>query len=396
MSAQLQRLQVLTAGILSLMLMLGVARFAYTPLLPLMQQQAGLSAFAGGWLASVNYLGYLCGALIAASISSLTLKDKLYRSGLLIALISTAGMALCDNVWVWAFMRFIAGLSSAAGLLIGSGLIMHWLIRNGHRSELGIHFSGVGLGILCCSLAVDLMTPHFDWREQWVALTLCGLLFAIPAWLWLPSPTTASRSQHEDAMQDRPPSRLYMSIFMAAYFCAGVGYVVSATFLVAIVDQQPALQGQGAFVFLLVGAAAAPACILWDLLARRIGDINALIIAAALHALSILAPTQGGLAMALLGGALFGATFMGIVSLVLTMAGRFYPSRPAKMMGKMTLTYGVAQILSPALTGRLAATGGGYADGLYLAAAVMALGVLLLLALKSVEQSERRQALSYT
>ena len=70
-----------------------------------------------------------------------------------------------------------------------------------------------------------------------------------------------------------------------------------------------------------------------------------------------------GLGMTLLGAALFGGTFIGIVSLVLTMAGRFYPTRPAKMMGKMTIAYGVAQIAAPAITGQLAQGDGSYADG---------------------------------
>ena len=56
-----QRLQVLCAGILGLILFLGVARFAYTPLLPLMREQAGLGAAAGGWLAAANYAGAAMG-----------------------------------------------------------------------------------------------------------------------------------------------------------------------------------------------------------------------------------------------------------------------------------------------------------------------------------------------
>ena len=60
-----QRLKVLTAGILGLLLFLGIARFSYTPLLPLMREQAGLGVAAGGWLAAINYAGYLSGALLA-------------------------------------------------------------------------------------------------------------------------------------------------------------------------------------------------------------------------------------------------------------------------------------------------------------------------------------------
>lgn len=78
----------------------------------------------------------------------------------------------------------------------------------------------------------------------------------------------------------------------------------------------------------------------------------------------------GALACALL----FGGTCMGIDSLVLSMAGRYYPTRPAKMMGKLTITYGVAQIIGPAITAQIAAIFGNYSSGLYIAAGVMVLG----------------------
>ena len=74
-----------------------------------------------------------------------------------------------------------------------------------------------------------------------------------------------------------------------------------------------------------------------------------------------------------------------MVSLVLTMAGRFYPTRPAKMMGRMTVSYGIAQIIAPAITGLLATRFGSYGVGLWFAAAAMLLGTLLLVVLKAVE-----------
>lgn len=381
---QSERLKVLGAGVISLVLMLGIARFSYTPLLPLMQQQAGLGVAEGGWLAAINYMGYLSGAVIASLISDIVLKDRLYRLGLVLALLTTVGMALTDSLWLWAAMRFVAGLSSAAGILLGSGLVLHWLIRHDHRSELGIHFGGIGLGIAFCAAAVEWMHPAFDWREQWVLLTVAGALMAIPAWAWLPRPEVRTATNNGAPMVDRPPSPTFLRLFMAAYFCAGVGYVVSATFIVAIVEQLPGLQGKGSWTFMVLGLAAAPACIFWDLIARRIGDINAMIAAFVLQIVGILLPLiSSNLAMTLLGAVLFGGTFIGIVSLVLTMAGRFYPTRPAKMMGKMTISYGVAQIIAPAVTGLLAEGGGSYDQGLYLAAIMMILGSLLMLVLKA-------------
>lgn len=384
-----QRIKVLSSGVISLVLMLGVARFAYTPLLPLMQQQAGLGVTEGGWLAAINYVGYLGGAIVAALISDIEFKDRLYRMGLILALVTTAGMGLTENLWLWATFRFLAGLSSAAGLLLGSGLILHWLIRHDHRSELGVHFAGIGLGIAFCAIAVELMHPHLDWREQWLLLTLAGALLAIPAWTWLPRPEVRDVTRNGAPMVDRPPGPVFLRLFLAAYFCAGVGYVVSATFIVAIVDQLPGLAGRGSWTFMILGLAAAPACVVWDLVARRVGELNALITAFTLQTAGILLPViSPTLGMTLFGAALFGGTFIGIVSLVLTMAGRLYPTRPAKMMGKMTIAYGIAQIVAPAVTGVLAKSEGGYGNGLYLAAAMMAVGTLLMLIIKAQASTE--------
>ena len=377
MNSQRERFKVLGAGIFSLLLTFGVARFAYTPLLPVMQQQAGLGLAEAGWLAAFNYAGYLCGALTASLISDLVLKDKLYRIGLVVAILSTVMMGLTADPLVWMASRFIAGLSSAAGMLLGTGLILNWLIRHNHRPELGIHFGGIGLGISGCAIAVWLMSGSLDWREQWFAFSALACLLIVPALAWLPAPDTSPLTKSGAPMHDNPPSRLFLGIFMASYFCAGFGYVISATFIVAIVDGLPGLAGQGALAFLAIGLAATPAAFNWDLIARYTGDINALILAAVLQIVGIALPVAvGGLFATIFGALLFGGTFIGMVSLVLT------------MMGKMTLSYGVAQIIGPAIVGWLATRLGNYSIGLTIAAGVMVVGVVLLVILKFVEKRD--------
>ena len=389
MSEQRQRIKVLSAGIFSLILVMGIARFAYTPLLPLMQHQAGLGVAAAGWLAAINYAGYLSGALIASLISDMVLKDRLYRIGMIVAIVSTAMMGMTTDFTVWAISRFVAGLSSAAGALLGSGLILNWLIRHNHHSELGIHFAGIGLGIASAAAAVFLMNQWLSWDQQWFALTALGCLLLVPALGWLPPPDRSAMTKTGQKMEDAPPSAFFMGLLMSAYFCAGIGYVVSATFIVAIIDHMPGMTGRGTLVFFVIGIAAAPSCIAWDLIARRTGKLNALIAASVLQIAGIMLPVlSGGLFAALAGAILFGGTVMGIVSLVLTMAGQYYPTRPAKMMGKMTLSYGAAQIIAPAATGWLAARAGSYADGLYLAGGAMFAGTVILLLLRTVEKRE--------
>lgn len=389
MSQQTQRLKVLLAGIFSQVLCIGIARFSYTPLLPVMQDQTWIGDAEGGWLAAINYAGYMCGALVAASLNDLKFKDRLYRVGLIMAVVTTAGMALTDNLMIWSGLRFLSGLSSAGSMLIASGLILNWLIRHHHRGELGIHFAGVGLGIMFAAIIVEgMLRLALSWDDQWLWFGVLGALLAIPAWRWLPSPSAGTLTHGGQVMVDQPPGARFLWLMMAAYFCAGYGYVISATFIVTIVEREPALAGMGQLVFLVVGLAAAPAVMVWDLVARRMGYLGALLLAYLVQVVGIIMPTfSDSLVAVLLSAVLYGGTFIGCVSLVLTMAGRLYPTKPAKLMGKMTLSYGVAQIVAPALTGVLAEQSGNYNLGLWLAGGFVLLGALLVLILKACDRT---------
>ena len=387
-----QRIRVLLAGIFSQILCVGVARFAYTPLLPIMQEQTWMGDAAGGWLAAVNYLGYISGALIAASINDLKLKDTLYRIGLILAVTTTAAMAMTENLTLWMLLRYLSGLASAGSMLIASGLILNWLIRHDHRGELGIHFAGIGLGIAIAALAVELMMYLSQgWAEQWLWLSLLGLILAIPAWSWLPRPEVGNTTSSGTTLVDNPPTNRFMWLMLAAYFCAGYGYVITATFIVAFVERQPELVGMGPMAFVLVGLAAAPAVMLWDIIARHTGYLNALLLTLVLQVGGILLPVVfPTLSVVFLSAMLFGGTFIGSVSLVLTMAGRLYPTKPAKLMGKMTISYGSAQVIAPALTGMLAAKLGNYDLGLWIAGGFVVVGLLLVLWLKFTDQTAQQ------
>lgn len=383
MSAAIERYKVLAGGIISLIVMMGVARFAYTPVLPVMLEGGALDNAQGAWLTTINYMGYFCGALLTASISDMRLKSRLFRVGLMLAVLSTFGMALTENMYLWAIWRFIAGLSSAAGLLIGSGLVLHWLMRHHFRSELGIHMAGMGLGIIFTTLLVEVFTPALAWQEQWLGLACAATLLAIPVWLWVPQADNQQTTITGTKLEDKPPSKLFLYWFMVAYFCAGVGFVVNGTFTIALIQAEPSIADFGNLAFIVVGLLAAPACIVWDYIARAVGSMYALLLAFVLHTMGIALPLISmSLTSNLVSAALYGFTFIGIVSLVLTMAGRYYPSKPAKMMGKMTLSYGVAQIAAPSLIALSPSVEHGYTIGLWIALVTMAFGTLVLFGIR--------------
>lgn len=338
---------VILAGICALILTVGLARFAYTPMLPIMEIQVGLGPLEAGWLAAINYAGYMAGTLIAASISNLRKKFVLYRMGLVVAVISTAAMGIMTNWTAWAILRFMAGLSSTAGLLLASGLILNWLLRQGHRPELGLHFIGMGLGIALSGLVVIGTVGSLDWGEQWLTIGVVGIAFFIPAWLWLPAPAIPAVSATYQQSEVPPPSSRWMFLFTLAYFCAGFGFAVGATFIVAILEKLPMLADQGGWVWVLVGIAATPSAFIWDRIAKSMGEARALMLAFALQAIGTILPVlSDSILINLLSAALFGGTFVGIVSLTLTLAGRHFPKNPAKAMARITLGYGVAQIVS--------------------------------------------------
>ncbi len=383
-SVEAQKYRVFIAGVCSLLLTAGLSRFAYTPLLPIMREQAGLSHLASGWLATFNYMGYMTGALLASSISRLRVKYYLYHIGLVVAVLSTSGMGLTDNVVIWAILRYVGGLTTTCGMLIASGLIMNWLIRHKQSPMLGFHFAGLGLGIVVSGIAVGCMVDHLRWDQQWIVLGLLGIVFLIPAWLWMPAP--ADIQSGTSVPVQAPPSRKWMQLLIASYFCAGFGYVVSATFIVAILEKLPVFAGRGSWIWVVVGVAAAPSTFLWDRIARRLGQIPALLLAYALQVLAVMGPVlANGFMVNVFSAVLYGSTFVGIVSLTLALIGRHFPNNPAKAMARLTLSYGVAQMVAPVMAGYIANATGSYQGALMITALVLVAGMALLVALNRLE-----------
>ena len=378
--------QVMVGGICGLVLTIGLARFAYTPLLPALQLQTGLSDAQAGALAAVNYAGYICGALAAAWIDSVRWRHRLYSMGLSVSLITVAAMAWSTWTPAWVLWRFLGGLCGATGMLLGAGLVLGWLMRQGRRPELGVLFIGLGLGIVVSALGVWAVSQIWAlWSTQWLAMAAIGLVFLLPAWLWRPPvPDAPAAAQAQDARD--APSRRWMLTLLACYFAAGWGFVINATFTVAMVEREPALAGLGPLAWGLVGLAAMPAVFLWDKVARRFGDARALLMAFALQTVAVVLPAVSASPEAALLGALgYGATFIGIVSMTLALVGRRAPHNPGKAMARLTLSYGAAQVIAPVVAGAMTQATGSFKGALWLTAAVLLLGMALLATLPKDE-----------
>ncbi|MCT6699426.1 YbfB/YjiJ family MFS transporter [Rheinheimera sp. 4Y26] len=367
--------QVILAGIAALILSVGLSRFAYTPMLPLMLAETELSKAQGSFLATFNYLGYLTGALTVAWLSNNNTKLRLYRVALLLSVLSTFGMGLTTDFSYWAFLRFAGGFASIAGLLLASAFVLNYLTRSGFKPQLGGHFIGMGAGILLSGLVCSLYAENLRWDQLWWVFAALSLLLLFPAWCWLPAPQPLSGNRNNHS----PERGQWLRTMLMVYFCAGFAFATGTTFILLELENIRSLQNLGAWIWVGVGLVTTPAPFIWDALARRFGLENALLQALVLQIIAMLLPLYNQSALSgVLGALLFGITFIGIVSLMLTLAGRRYQHNAAAAMGKLTLSYGLAQIIAPWLAGVAVQYSGNFQLMLQLSALLLGIAVVLM------------------
>lgn len=369
-------------GICALIIAMGVSRFAYTPILPLMKEAVGFSEKTAGFLASSNYFGYLVGALLASFINGGIRKQKWLTWMLFLNILSVALMGFSTDYYVWLFLRFIAGITSGLIFVLTSSILLDILAAKGRLTWVGFFYSGVGIGIFMTGLFVPLLDVFFGWRGAWFSLAVISLFLGFIVVFTLkderPSKVETFNNSSNEAGKDKIAS--FLPWLIIAYGLEGLGYIVSATFLVDIVKNIPALSDFAALSWVFVGVAAIPSTFLWVKLGERLGYINALTIALLIQGVGVVLPVILFNAFgALVGAFLFGATFMGITSLATSYARELQPKNSNLVIGIMTTIYGIGMVIGPIVAGILVAKYGQYTIALELASGVLLLAVVVLM-----------------
>jgi len=362
------------AGAAALASALGIGRFALTPILPGMQLAAGIGDTVAGLIAGANNLGYMIGALAALAVP-LRRRPAWLRAALAVGAAGALAMAAAADVYLWAACRFVAGIASAGAMVFGSSLAIDALRRAGRPSLIGVHFGGVGIGIASTGAVVWALSKVGDWRLEWLALGALASLAAMYDW-------RAAAGDGPAAAAPMPAvsraARRQFDYLTAAYFCEGLGYSVTVTFIVAWVKRL--LPGpDGLLAWIVLGLAAAMSPVLWSMAGAKWNVARALIVAHLLQAVGIVLPLFGTLPATLVGALLFGGTFVAITGLALGAgAGLMSPLRSAAVL---TFAFGTGQTLGPIAAGYAASATGGVAAPLIGAAGFVLLGAALLLPL---------------
>ena len=388
---------VVFAGLVSLAVAMGIGRFAFTPLLPMMLHDGVVDLPAASWLASANYLGYLVGALLCtfqpwiwarAPWLPAVRHTTWVRAGLVATCLLTAAMAL---QWpgVWPTLRFAAGVASAVTFVFTSGWCLARLAALGQPAWAGAIYIGPGAGIAITGLMVSGMVA-LDWRAATGWAVFGVLAAALVARVWSifggPAPVaaasaTATTAPAASATHQRSHAG-EKALLALAYGLAGFGYIITATFLPVIArDVLPGSFWLDLFwpilgVGVMVGAFLSTRIPLH--LDRRMLLAVCYLMQTAGLAARAWSPTVAGL---FLGSLLVGLPFTAITFFAMQEARRLVAVAPASFMGLITATYGAGQIAGPLMVPwvlqHTSSQAQGFTVSLEVAAAVLVAGALL-------------------
>ncbi|MEI7198826.1 MFS transporter [Pectobacterium parvum] len=337
-------------GTIVLALGMGLGRFLYTPMLPVMLEEGRFTFGQLSYIASANYAGYLFGSLFFSFSRRASTAQPVF---LLFAAAAATGillfaMALTTNTALVMIVRFLAGIASAAMMIFGSLTILH---HTKHSRVIASLYAGVGVGIVLGNEYI-IIGRHYTLTAEplWWGAALIAVLLLLA--LLILSPHRSTVAQQPMVNADEPPLLGWRRLALL-YGLAGFGYIIIATYLPLMVTTLD-IPRLSLHLWSLVGLAVIPGCFFWLWAASRWGTLPCLtanlLIQGGCVLLTLFSHSPVALIFSCIG---FGATFMGTISLVMPLAKRLRAPHGINLLGLVTLTYGIGQILGPLLTSAL-------------------------------------------
>ncbi len=372
----------LILGMICLFIVMAIGRFAYTPIMPFMQQTGHMDNQSAGLLATINYLGYLIGAIIPIWIVVFSKVTDL-KVYLLINIVSTILMGLFDNFTLWIIFRLIAGITSGTVFVLASNVALEALRAANKGRISGMLYSGVGLGIFTSSIFIFLFTTENNWKITWILLGVFALVMGSFVFFGMrQNSNVENETQTLNEKEDKPKVKLNKKFiwgFSIAYFCEGAGYIITGTFLVAIVKSIPEFADYAALSWMFVGLGAIPSTILWSMMAGKLGYSKATNLAFILQIIAVILPVfSESITSLVISSILFGATFLGLTTLFMSKAQTlmFQSNSKINLVASLTVIYSLGQMIAPALSGVLIGESGNYNAALIFASIILCVGLL--------------------
>jgi predicted MFS family arabinose efflux permease len=381
-------------GMYCMAVVMGFGRFLFTATLPDIMTQLPLSTTIAGWLASINYIGYFIGALIAMFVPQ-RLTWRMLILWTIVSVITTMLLVVPNmSLNIWYIIRLLSGIASGVAMILSSSLVIQSFSHERRSVLSAVHYAGIGVGISASAILTWwLLTLGYHFEEIWLAagmisLPVLWLLYAIR-----PKDSIVSEPDNNQTSSVRQTyinfkRSLYeaaaghsksIALLLASYTLAGFGYITSATFLPVMAAQRLTTQDYaGLSIWLVVGIFAMLSNPIWGALAKRIGEVKTLIGLTLLQAIGMYLPIGLDGAIGLYGNAIIlGLTFVGMVSMTLTIIKNINPMYSNLLIGLATLAYALGQFLGPLVTVALAGKNDNFNAGLLVAAIGLLIGLVL-------------------
>ena len=367
----------IASGIVMLAVAMGVGRFAYTPMIPIMEHDAGLSVAMAGALATSNLIGYFVGASLAMHPITQGVRLAIVRWSLAGVVVTTALMA--GPAPLWLVLRFVTGVCSGFVLVFASSIVLERAAAERHPSWPPIFFTGVGLGIAFSGIAVPALAAGGS-RIAWIGIAaISAVALACSMW-WFTEPASSASLAQADIQATLPRHRTTFVWLCAVYVLEAFAYIIPATFLVAIIARIPELSRYAALTWVFVGLAAAFATFGWIPAGTRFGKARALALALAIQAVGIAAPVFSHSAFAvILAGVALGGTFIAITLFAAGLGRDIFPRETSSAVSRLTALYSIGQIIGPIVATKLALRFGSYQPALLAAAVAAAIATIVTL-----------------
>lgn len=374
---------VLLAGATLLLVVHGLGRFVYTPLLPWLVEDGVLTVQQGASIASWNYLGYLVGALLALRWYRVAQIRRSLPWALGLHVLSTLAQTQAESAEALSALRLLNGISNGLVFVQAPSLILEWLARHRRTSSSGLVYLGACVGLVVSSLMVSLSNGVLEGAERWWPAALLSIPLAWWGWRQLARldmpPEQLPENQatpRSGRLLDRASTPLFLS-----YAGAGMGYILPMTFLPMVARLQ--VEPGDILVessWLVVAIATLPSPWLWNRLGALLGDTQAL-------RLSYVTQLAGVLAALLLPGAtgillcavLVGGTFLGTVLLTQRLARALHPHQGPRLSAALIALYSLTQLAGPWLTGIWLTMGGSLHSAFWLGAGALLWGLAWML-----------------
>ncbi|HGA2320616.1 TPA: MFS transporter [Pseudomonas putida] len=372
----------LLASAVALMMAMGIGRFALTPQLPRLIAEGQFDLTAAGLVAAANYLGYFLGAVDAMYARRPNqVKLRLY-GGLWLCVLLTLASWAADGFWSHLLLRFGTGVASAWVLVMITSLSQQ-VANAHHRQRLGaLVFAGPGVGIaLTGLLALVAHLLGLGSAALWLVYAVAALVMLLAVRPWLPR--ALQPAVVPAASQPGPTRSVGIGRLGLVYALYGVGYILPATFLSQMANQQFGGNWLADLFWPAFGLAAALGVVLVSL--RRTGRTSAwLTLTLWLQGLGVLACLMGGGVGLALGVVLCGGPFLACMQLVMQRSRELAPHATQRNAGLLTACFALGQLSGPLLAALSNHYSGSLQPALVLAAAGFAVaGVLILTSVQS-------------